>query len=127
MLYFLLPYGNICSLIRLFYKISYIFMICKIVRKIVVTRIRPLWAYSCNYNLRIATRLITDFSSLQSMVLPLVSLAPQCVGGSPGGRQEAKSEAADRRGRGGGGIHAHLQCNYFQSCNYCMHRNCNIM
>ena len=39
---FLLPYGNICSLIRLFYKISYIFMICKIVRKIVVTRIRPL-------------------------------------------------------------------------------------
>ena len=42
MLYFLLPYGNICSLIRLFYKISYIFMIRRIVRKIVVTRIRPM-------------------------------------------------------------------------------------
>ena len=41
MLYFLLPYGNICSLIRLFYKISYIFMIRKIVRKCAVTRIRP--------------------------------------------------------------------------------------
>ena len=40
-LYFLLPYGNICSLIRLFYKISYIFMIRKIVRKCAVPRIRP--------------------------------------------------------------------------------------
>ena len=29
MLYFLLPFGNICSLIRFFYKISYIFMIRK--------------------------------------------------------------------------------------------------
>ena len=41
MLYFLLPYGNICSLIRLFRKISYIFMIRKIVRKCAITRIRP--------------------------------------------------------------------------------------
>ena len=29
MLYLLVPYGNMCSLIRLFYKISYIFMIRK--------------------------------------------------------------------------------------------------
>ena len=42
MLYFLLPYGSICSLIRLFYKISYIFMIRKIVRKCAIPRIRPL-------------------------------------------------------------------------------------
>ena len=42
MLYFLLPYGNICSLIRLFYKISYIFIIRKIVRRCAFTRIRPL-------------------------------------------------------------------------------------
>ena len=41
MLYFLLPYGNICLLIRLFYKISYIFMIRKIVRKCAFPRIRP--------------------------------------------------------------------------------------
>ena len=41
MLYFLLPYGNICSLIRLFYKISYIFMFRKIVCRCAFTRIRP--------------------------------------------------------------------------------------
>ena len=41
MLYFLLPYGNICSLIRLFYKLSYIFMFRKIVRRCAFTRIRP--------------------------------------------------------------------------------------
>ena len=38
----LFPYGNICSLIRLFYKISYIFMIRRIVRKCAIPRIRPL-------------------------------------------------------------------------------------
>ena len=49
MLYFLLHYGNIYSLVRLFYKISYIFMIRKIVRKCAVTRIRPLvTATYCN-------------------------------------------------------------------------------
>ena len=57
-LYFLLPYGNICSLIRLFYKISYICMFSKIVRRCSFTRIRPLvfsvgllhWAkLSCGY------------------------------------------------------------------------------
>ena len=42
MLYFLLPYGNICSLIRLFYKMSYIFMFRKVVRMCAFTRIRPL-------------------------------------------------------------------------------------
>ena len=42
MLYFLLPYGNKCSLIRLFYKISYIFMFRKIVRRCAFPRIRPL-------------------------------------------------------------------------------------
>ena len=42
MLYFLLPYGNICSLIRLFYKISHIFMFRKIVRRCAFTRMRPL-------------------------------------------------------------------------------------
>ena len=41
MLYLLLPYGNIRSLIRLFYKISYIFMFRKIVRRCAFTRIRP--------------------------------------------------------------------------------------
>ena len=42
MLYFLLHYGNICSLIRLFYKISYFFRIHKIVRRCTIPRIPPL-------------------------------------------------------------------------------------
>ena len=41
MLYCILPYGNICSLIRLFYKISYIFSFRRIVRKCATSWIRP--------------------------------------------------------------------------------------
>ena len=68
MLYFSLPYGNICSLIRLFYKIAYIFMFRKIVRRCAFPRILVTKDLICSLNLKWGSKITLSIQSIQRII-----------------------------------------------------------